>query len=304
MDTQFNSGSRTGTSEEVLEYYSRNWEKIANCYAIDHLGLPADPAWYRRRLYQEFLEHTRPASVLDIGCGGGWTVLDAVERGVDARGIEPVAELKEFGCNLLMQNGHDTKRITRGDLASITSLPNASEDCIALLSVLPHVPRAHWDEVHMHIARSLKPGGRFIAAYRNELFDLFTFNSITIEFYDKSLWDNEACFSLRNNATLKLLKGLITNPDVPGMYFTAAKDKTFGELDRMKSNPMTMPSYLSQFGLKVERTRFFHFHCVPPILAEKIDSYRGINHKLELSMADDWRAHFMAAIFMVEVIKE
>lgn len=297
------SKTDTGTSEEVLKYYSRNWEKIANCYAMDPSGLPADPAWYRRRLYQEFLDRTRPASVLDIGCGGGWTVLDALERGVDARGIEPVVELKEFGCNLLRQAGHDASQIAQGDLASIASLPDGSEDCIALLSVLPHVPRDRWDDVHVDIARSLKPGGRLIAAYRNELFDLFTFNSITMEFYDKSLWSNDACSPLRNNETLGHLKGLITNPDLPGPYFTAAKDKSFGDLDRMKSNPMTMPSYLSKFGLEVERTRFFHFHCVPPLLAERVDEYRSINHELELSMSDDWRAHFMAAIFMVEVVK-
>lgn len=297
------SKTNTKTSEEVLKYYSRNWEKIANCYAIDASGLPEDPAWYRRRLYQEFLERTCPISVLDIGCGGGWTVLDAVERGVDARGIEPVVELKEFGCDLLRQRGHDASRITQGDLASIASLPDESEDCIALLSVLPHVPRDRWDEVHVDIARSLKPGGRLIAAYRNELFDLFTFNSITMEFYDRSLWNNEACTPLRNNETLVQLKRLITNPNLPGPYFTAAKDKSFGYLDRIKSNPMMMQSYLSKFGLKVDRTRFFHFHCVPPLLAEKIEGYRSINHELELSMSDDWRAHFMAAIFMVEVVK-
>jgi SAM-dependent methyltransferase len=297
------SKGNTGTSEEVLKYYSRNWDKIANCYAMNEQGLPIDPAWYRRSLYQQFLDRTRPASVLDIGCGGGWTVLDAVERGVNARGIEPVAELKEFGCNLLQEHGHDASRIAQDDLASVANLPTASEDCIALLSVLPHVPRDSWDGVHKDIARTLKPGGRFIAAYRNELFDLFTFNSITMEFYDQSLWNNEVCSSLRNNDTLGMLKGLITNPDVPGPYFSAAMDKSFGNLDRMKSNPMTMPSYLEKFGLRVERTRFFHFHCVPPILANKIDGYRNINHQLELVMSDDWRAHFMAAIFMVEVVK-
>ncbi|MDP3086740.1 MAG: class I SAM-dependent methyltransferase [Methylotenera sp.] len=297
------SKPKTGTSEEVLNYYSRNWDKIANCYTMDEAGLPSDPAWYRRRLYQQFLERTRPKSVLDIGCGGGWTVLDAIERGVDARGVEPVAELKEFGCKLLQQHGHDSARITQDDLSSISDLPAASEDCIALLSVLPHVPRNNWDDVHKDIARTLKPGGRLIAAYRNELFDLFTFNGITMEFYDSSLWDNEVLTSLRNNNTLDMLKGLITNPDVPGPYFSAALDKSFGKLDRMKSNPMTMPSYLEQFGLKVERTRFFHFHCVPPILADKIKDYRNINHQMEMTMSDDWRATFMAAIFMVEVVK-
>lgn len=298
------SKGSTGTSEEVLDYYARNWDKIANCYDMDDQGLPADPAWYRRRLYQQFLDSARPNSVLDIGCGGGWTVLDALERGIKARGIEPVGELKEFGCKLIQKHGYDAAQITQDDLACIADLPTASEDCIALLSVLPHVPRDQWDDVHKNIARVLKPGGRFIAAYRNELFDLFTFNSITMEFYDKSLWDSEPCASLRDNNTLELLKGLVTNPDVPGPYFSAAKDKSFGNLERMKSNPMTMPSYLEQFGLHVERTRFFHFHCVPPILASKVDNYRTINHQLELTASDDWQAHFMAAIFMVEVVKE
>ena len=90
--------SDTGTSEEVLGYYSRNWDKIANCYDVDEVGLPIDPAWYRKRLYIEFLQRNKPQSVLDIGCGGGSSVLDALELGIDVRGIEPVAELKNHGC--------------------------------------------------------------------------------------------------------------------------------------------------------------------------------------------------------------
>jgi SAM-dependent methyltransferase len=297
------SKSKTGTSEEVLDYYSRNWDKIANCYTIDEMGMPIDPAWYRRRLYNQFLERTQPKSLLDIGCGGGWTVLDALERAIKARGMEPVGELKEFGCKLLQQHGYDPALIAQDDLSSISLLPSASEDCIALLSVLPHVPQHYWDDVHKDIARTLKPGGRLIAAYRNELFDLFTFNGITMEFYDTSLWDNEVLSSLRNEKTLEMLKGLITNPDIPGPYFTAALDKSFGKLNRVKSNPMTIPSYLEQFGLQVERKHFYHFHCLPPILAHKIKDFRKINHQMEMSMSNDWRANFMAAIFMVEVVK-
>lgn len=297
------SKSKTGTSKEVLDYYSRNWDKIANCYAIDEDGFPRDPAWYRRQLYQQFLERAKPRSILDIGCGGGWTVLDAIERGLMARGIEPVQELKEFGCRLLQQHGYDPNLITQDDLSSIAALPASSEDCISLLSVLPHVPRDCWDQVHKDIARTLKPGGRLVAAYRNELFDLFTFNSITVEFFDRSLWDDEVFHTLRHDRTLEMLKGLITNPDLPGPYFSAAADKSFGKLDRIKSNPMTMSSYLEQYGLKVERTRFFHFHCVPPILADKTKDFRKINHQMEITMTDNWRANFMAAIFMVEVVK-
>lgn len=297
------SGSKTGTSEEVLNYYSRNWDKIANCYTVDEFGMPIDPAWYRRRLYNKILDRLKPKSLLDIGCGGGWTVLDAVERGIKARGIEPVRELKDFGCKLLQQHKYDPALITQDDLSSISSLPTSSEDCIALLSVLPHVPQNYWDDVHRDIARSLKPGGRLIAAYRNELFDLFTFNGITMEFYDTSLWSNEVLTSLRNDKTLEMLKGLITNPDIPGPYYTSALDKSFGKLDRVKSNPMTISSYLEKFGLQIEHKHFYHFHCVPPILANEIKDFRKINHQMEITMSNDWRANFMAAIFMVEVVR-
>lgn len=292
----------TGTSEEVLQYYSRNWDKIANCYDLDGDGFPIDPAWYRRRLYKDFLLHNKPESVLDVGCGGGWTVLDALEMGINAKGIEPVAELKNHGCNLLQENGHDPGRITQDDLAILAKLPSNSLDCIALLSVLPHVPKGRWDEVHRNIARVLRPGGRLVAAYRNELFDLYTFNSFTLEFYDKALWGCQPCSTLANGHLGKL-KSLITNPDMPGPYFTAAKDKSFGNIERVKSNPLTMPSFFHQYGLRLEKTRYYHFHCVPPLLQNDVENYRDINHQLELTMSDDWRGNLMAAIFMIEAIK-
>ena len=74
--------NKTGTSKEVLNYYSNNWNEIANCYDLDDNGFPLDPAWYRRRLYNLFLEKYNPKSVLDIGCGGGWTVLDSLKLGI------------------------------------------------------------------------------------------------------------------------------------------------------------------------------------------------------------------------------
>jgi SAM-dependent methyltransferase len=290
----------TATSPEVLAYYARNWQAIANCYAIDGQGLPIDAAWYRRRLYTDFLDRRKPSSILDVGCGGGWTVLDALDRGLDARGLEPIAELVSHGHGLLTKHGHGADRITRADLASLANLPEASLDCVALLSVLPHVPEERWDAVHGEIARVLRPGGWFIAAYRNELFDVFTFNSITLEFYDTSLWGCEPCASLRTQERLAQLKGLITHPDVPGPYFTLSTDKSFGEFRRVKSNPLAMPQYLLSHELRVDRTAFYHYHAVPPLMADAVPEYRRINHQLELTMPADWRGHIMAAMFVVE----
>jgi SAM-dependent methyltransferase len=292
----------TATSAGVIDYYSRNWERIANCYALGDNGLPVDPAWYRRRLYGEFLDRMKPASVLDIGCGGGWTVLDALERGIAARGIEPVAPLQQYASRLLAARGFDSSLVDRDDLAALDAMPSESQDCIALLSVLPHVPRQRWAEVHRQLSRVLRPGGCLIAAYRNELFDLYTFNSFTVEFYDTSLWAG-ASFADGREALVAKLKQLMTNPDVPGPYFTAAVDKTFGQLERIKSNPLQMPSFLSGLGLHLNRTRYYHFHCVPPLMMGQVEAAAAVNHDMELTMADDWRGHFMAAMFLVEAVR-
>ncbi len=298
-----NQRKNTGTSEDVLSYYSRNWEKIAGCYDLDLNGLPVDPAWYRRRLYQDFLKRVKPLSVLDIGCGGGWTVLDALQDGINARGIEPVIELQKFGTELLSKNGYSRGSIAQDDLSILREMPDGQEDCIALLSVLPHVPFEDWDLVHTDISRTLKPGGKFFAAYRNTLFDMYTFNSLTLEFYDQGLWGTESTKDLHTDDVLSHLKGLITNPDLPGQYYTMAVDKSFGGLKRIKSNPLEIGSYFASFGLKLDRTRFYHYHCAPPLMMQKLPNYKSINHAMELKLADDWRGHLMCAMFVVEVTK-
>jgi SAM-dependent methyltransferase len=287
---------------DVIDYYRRNWQKIANCYSLAADGLPSDPAWYRRRLYNAFLDRRRPDAIMDVGCGGGWTVLDAAARGLDVRGVEPVPELVGHGQDLLGSGGHDRGRIRQGDLGILSELPAASLDCVALLSVLPHVPRTRWDDVHREIARVLRPGGVLVAAYRNELFDLFTFNSFTVEFYDRTLWGLPPTQALRSGAPLEALKALMTHPDQPGSYFTAASDKSFGQLDRPKTNPLTLPAYLEPFGLRLDRTSFYHFHAVPPLMADSAPSRRTIEHQMELDHSHDWRGHFMAAMFLVEAV--
>jgi 2-polyprenyl-3-methyl-5-hydroxy-6-metoxy-1,4-benzoquinol methylase len=295
--------SKIDTNKDVIDYYSRNWDKIANCYDLDSEGLPIDPAWYRRRLYNQFLSRVKPRSVLDIGCGGGWTVLDALEKGIDAKGIEPVGELVQHGKKLLQSKGYEDNRINQGELASIDNLKNGSQDCIALLSVLPHVQAKDWDVVHRELSRVISPNGHLIAAYRNELFDFFTFNSITQEFYDNSLWSPDAFKKLNKEKALSGLKSLITNPDLPGPYHTGAKDKSFGKLERVKSNALTIDSFLNKYGFKVTMKRFYHFHAVPPLLEATIENLRQVNHDLELSLSDDWRGNFMAPMVLVEAIK-
>ena len=292
--------NRTGTSKKVLEYYSNNWSAIANCYDIDDNGLPIDPAWYRRRLYNLFLKKYKPKSILDIGCGGGWTVLDSLKLGINTIGVEPVLELKKFAENLLSKEGYKGKNILLEDLIYIESLEDNSQDCISLLSVIPHVPINNLDKIHKELYRVLKPGGKLVVAYRNELFDFFTFNSITLDFYKDRIWESEEFNKISNDPNvLKALKSLINNPDIPGKFHTNVEDKSFGKLDRFKTNPLTVDSFLSSYGFKWLESNFYHFHAVPPLISDKVKDLKKINHFLELNFSSDWRANFMCPMYLV-----
>ena len=292
--------NKTGTSKDVLNYYEKNWEKIAYCYDLDSDNIPVDPAWYRRRLYNDFLDKHKPKSVLDIGCGGGWTVLDALQKGIDATGVEPVRPLKNFAVELLNKEGFDGNKVLLDDLLYIEKLEDNSQDCVAFLSVIPHVPMDKLEFVHNEVNRILKPGGKFVVAYRNELFDFFTFNSITLDFYKNELWGLNELNELSNDSNLlESLKGLINNPDIPGKFHTNAKDKSFGKLKRFKTNPLTVGDYLSAFDFNWLESHFYHFHAVPPIISNTTKDLKKINHEMELNYSNDWRANFMCPMYLV-----
>ncbi|MCZ6775499.1 MAG: class I SAM-dependent methyltransferase, partial [Ignavibacteria bacterium] len=129
----------TGTSQEVLEYYKRNWKEIVSCYDIGEDGLPRDPAFYRRRVYLNILQESKADNILDVGCGGGRTVLDALQMGRQAQGIEPIEPLAKEAKTLLAEFGQDPDLIKKADMAELQYWNRRTFGTVAVLSVLPHV---------------------------------------------------------------------------------------------------------------------------------------------------------------------
>ena len=294
----------TGTSQEVLEYYQRNWKEILRCYEVGEDDLPRDAAFYRRQIYLKILYETNADNILDIGCGGGRTVLDALEMGRKVQGIEPIEPLVKEAKTLLAESGQNPGLIRQADMAEVQNWKPHTFGTVAMLSVLPHVDPNKWDFTHQYVRSLLVKGGYFIASYRNDLFDLFTFNSFTIDFILNTLWNCRTLQRFHAKESVEGLKKLIKNPDIPGPFYTDAKDKSFGKLTRVNSNPLGMPSYLYRFGLRVLKTYFYNYHCAPPLLRENIDDYRILSHRMDMEMSEDWRGHFMASTFVICATRE
>lgn len=298
-ESKLSDGPLKGSKQKVFDYYNRNWKGIVNCYDIGDDGLPVDPAFYRRLIYLRILAETGADNILDIGCGSGRTVLDAFEMNRQVHGIEPVEPLLAAAQGLLRENGHDPNVVKKGAIQELSEVEANSYNAVSVLSVLPHIERADWDGAHSNMARLLRPGGYFIASYRNDLFDLYTFNSFTVDFIVNSLWNCDISDALRTDDTINALKKLMQNPDVPGPTYTRAKDAAFGTLTRVNSNPLEMAPYLAGFGLELKKTYFFNYHCVPPLLSDSIKDYRLISHRMNLEMSENWRGNFEASTFVV-----
>lgn len=99
-------------------------------------------AWDDRlSLFEDLLkaDSTEPFSVLDIGCGPGWFLKSASDRGWKAQGIEPSRQAAEHGQSLglnIVNAMFDETSAPRVDCADVVHLNNMLEhvaDPIALL---------------------------------------------------------------------------------------------------------------------------------------------------------------------------
>jgi SAM-dependent methyltransferase len=240
---------------------------------------------------------------LDIGCGGGHTLLDACALGLSPVGIEPVPELVKFGKTLLSENGFDSERILQGDASTLLRVEEGSLDCISMLSVIPHIPESEWAQVHESISRGLSRTGKTFIAYRNELFDLYTANSFTHEFYQENFFSHWSYSEDKCHELMENLVAHIPNSTQPGTNHTNSDDKKFGNLKRVRSNPLVQAQYLSEFGLKIDEIMFCNFHPKLPSMGSLSREEISIKHNLELDLANKWQGYFMASMFIIVASK-
>lgn len=122
-----------------------------------------DQSWHR--LVDELPSDAR---VLDIGCGIGVYIAELLDRGIDARAIEPSTEMRQRAVARL---GGD--RVSDG---SVLALPfeDQSFDFVYAIEVLRYLDDDDIRRAHAEIRRVLKPGGVYFGTYVNLLAaDLF-----------------------------------------------------------------------------------------------------------------------------------
>jgi SAM-dependent methyltransferase len=158
--------------EQAIEFVVRN-------YYVDQLGL--SEALCAARIVAE-RERSVPKGVLedlaswnwsvtnrrvlDLGSGQGGLVLELLDRGAEAYGVEPSREYAELARRRLVEAGHDPAVIQEAAGESIPFEDNFF-DYVISLQVLEHVPRP--EAIVSELFRVLKPGGQCHLRFENYL---------------------------------------------------------------------------------------------------------------------------------------
>ncbi|WEU40529.1 MAG: class I SAM-dependent methyltransferase [Candidatus Odinarchaeum yellowstonii] len=121
---------------------------------------------------------------LDVGCGMGYLIKDAVEEGIDAYGLE----LSSYA----IENSAMNDRILRG---SIINIPYCGKifDVVSAIDVIEHIDKKDAERTLLELYRILKPGGICIlttpnpAHQRDWIYDLTHVNVRKPEYWRRLL---------------------------------------------------------------------------------------------------------------------
>lgn len=139
---------------------------------------------------------------LDIGCGPVPAFVKTLqERGFDAKGLEPVEEMRKRAQDFLTDES-----LVLGGSAEHIALPDSSVSFVVMNSVLEHVdsPRKTLNEIY----RILEPGGVvFIATTNRYMFRNFEYDKLLFQWYPSILKESYVFMHLHYQPELAWYSG-------------------------------------------------------------------------------------------------
>ncbi|MBA4097837.1 MAG: hypothetical protein C0484_13860 [Rhodospirillum sp.] len=121
---------------------------------------------------QSIIENVKPGTIVDLGCGNGFTLLRVAEKVEgDYTGVDFSEHL--IGGAQALANGANLPRKPRFVCADaiehLRNLPNDSVDCVISERFIQNLPSIDWQRsVVADIFRVLKPGGRALVCEGSE----------------------------------------------------------------------------------------------------------------------------------------
>lgn len=291
-------------------------QRVRSCYSTwsdryyaDYYGPDAVHPPVHRDILRDLLMRADARSLLDAGCGPASFLRDVTDLGMDLYGFDLTPEMVDEAARVLAGRGVPSTRLWTGSVMDPAAFRCPTEpwrrfDAAVCVGVLPHVP-PHADRAVLEgLVDAVVPGGLVAVEARNQLFGLFTMNRYSHELVRDTLIDADALMSHVSDAerpglerALQRLQGMFRT-DLPPVRTGHADEPGYDQVLSRTHNPLLVADMARQAGLRDVRTLWYHFHALPPMLA---DDAPELFHRASVAMEDpeDWRGLVMASAFLV-----
>lgn len=283
--------------KRTAAYYDQAAETYDVCaYSPDGPHYPAN--YYRFELVKRLIEGMPPGKVLDAGCGTGLALVHLARHGRGCAGCDVSKGMLDQARKNLDEAGFSNVRLIHAPLDDLNMFDSASFDHVLCLGVFPYIPEAQEGPCYRELRRVIKPGGWFVTAHENELFDAFTFNKYTLRFFERNIAPllRQADDRVDPGELENRLAALMTNPDLP--VNTDPKRSGRDIIFTKPENPLTYAEKLADYGFAGRETLYYHFHAAPPLLRNDDPALIELSKKLEITCAKAWQGMFMASTFI------
>ncbi|NJB67079.1 SAM-dependent methyltransferase [Desulfobaculum xiamenense] len=247
-------------------------------------------------------------TLLDAGCGPASFLRDVTDMGMDLYGFDLTPEMVAEARRVLARDGVPVRNLWQGSVldAAAFRAPDGGPrafDAAVCVGVLPHIPEGTEDAVFANLCDALRPGGLAVVEARNELFALFTLNRYSRDFFmDRLIRRDETLreAGAESGALCAAFDALesMFRTDLPPVRTGRGGEPGYDEVLSRTHNPLELRMRFEQAGFADVRTLFYHFHCLPPMLAEVAPEFFR-ERSLSMENPEDWRGYFMASAFML-----
>ncbi|MEB3295252.1 MAG: class I SAM-dependent methyltransferase [Synechococcales bacterium] len=217
-------------------------------------------------------------TIFDFGCGDAVLFPEFLAAGAQISGIDIAPEMIVLAHQHLRDQGYETSLAKQADVDYLTQIPTASLDALLSFNVLAYLTDTEEQQFYREAQRIVKPGGYLIVTHSNQLFDLFSCNHYTVEFFKQQF------ATAADRDRLDALFSWVTLPE---------QSVSNAVSYNVRENPLSYRYKLADYGFQELHQEFIHFHPLPPaLLTEKtyVDT-------LQVAERDRWKLMFMCSTF-------
>lgn len=246
-------------TKDFFDKFSQEWKKSALSDADDSVNMIK-----QRNNFVELCSKNlhKNAKTLDVGCGTGDLVLNLLENGLDAHGIDFSPEMIKIA-----KNSAQNLSLQHENFDHISFFDYNSNDNFDLISANGFIEYISFSELEFFLKRShelLTKDGILVFGSRNRLFNAYSMNSFTLEEIESntinSLITESTIINSCSNIRELLEKFRPTSIELPTKQSMTDIDVTI----RYQYTPFQLFTLLQKFGFKILNISPIHVHGISP----------------------------------------